>query len=547
MQDNVTSQRVVSAGGLNTLNNYLTLSTENPGAAVVLVNFESSKSGGYRRINGFAEYDSTYPEVGVGVAEGGILGIWLLFNTVDRHNYLIAARKDLGTDTYSIYYLDPFGTGWLKYTLPSVRNTDNVAGVQVLRVRAEIFNHGADNSIIFVDGVNNALLFDGTTFYDLVSTGAGGAGSPGGNQIINAPAVVTSFKGYILLSGDETAPAVVSYCAPLDALDWTSASGGGQAIFGNPVVQLKPFRDECFVFGLTNIKKLVPDSVATFLFQDVTTNLGCIARDSVLEVGGSLIFLSSDGIRPIAGTDKINDVELGLLSEEIQDTMDTFITNNDLRYVNGVVIRKKTQFRYFFSDDSYTTDVAEGLLGCARSHKEADSVHRWEFSNLYGIRSSACWSGMLDSTEIVVHGDYDGKIYLQESGNSFNGSDIVAIYSSPYLDMGDTEIRKQLRELVLFTKTEGTVSITLAVRFDWGRAEVQNPASYSIDVSGVAAFDDPTTLYDDAIFGGLARSVTPTPIQGTCFSVQYIFSTVDQSAPYTIHGFVTEFTPTGRQ
>lgn len=60
------------------------------------------------------------------------------------------------------------------------------------------------------------------------------------------------------------------------------------------------------------------------------------------------MFLSSDGIRPIAGTDRQNDVELSLLSSSIQYTIENFITNYDMNDLVGVVIKNKTQFRYFY-------------------------------------------------------------------------------------------------------------------------------------------------------------------------------------------------------
>lgn len=548
MQDNVQSQRVVSGGGLNTLNNYLTLSGENPGAAVALVNFETSLSGGYRRINGFIEYDSTYPSVDDTNAEGAILGVWGFVQTQTDDLLVIAARKQKAALTYKLYYLDPFGTGWIAFAPGfTLSNTNAVTGTTVRRVRAQMFNPGDGNQIIFVDGVNPAYVYDGASWYQLLSTNAGGSGSPGGNQLIDKPSVVTLFKNYLLISGDETAPAVVAYSAPADALTWTAAAGGGQVIFGQPVQTLKPFRDECYVFGLSNIKKLVPDAGATFLFQDVTNDLGCVAKDSVLEIAGSLIFMANDGIRPIAGTDKINDVELGLLSENIQDTIDTTFRNFDMKNLSGLTIRGKTQFRYFYSDDSYGVESGQGLLGSVRRNPQTQSNTRWEFSNLLGIRCSSCWSGIVQNRELVLHGDYDGKVYKQEDGNSFNGADITAIYTSPYLDLSDTELRKTMREITVFAKTEGTVSLTLNVRFDWGRSTAQVPQAYSVDMTGAALFDDPSSTYGTTVFGGVARSVVSTPIQGSGMSVQYTFSTVDSSAPYTIHGFVHEFTPAGRQ
>lgn len=551
MKDDIQSQRVVSQGGLNTLSNYLTLSSENPGAAVRLQNFESSLSGGYRRINGFVKFDADFSEVGVGVAEGPVLGVWNFYNhTTSTYQYM-AARKTASADNYR-FYLYTSGVGWAAIATGITHDmTHATNGNTVGRVRAEIFNHGTGNQIIFVDGVNPAVVFNGTTWYSLTSAGAGGAGSPGGDQLIDAPSVVTSFKGHILVSGDVDFPAIVAHSAPTDSLTWTAAAGGGQVIADIEVVQIKPFRDECYVFGISAIKKLIPDPAAGFIKQDVTTDLGCIAKDSVIEIDGNLLFLSHDGVRPIAGTDKFGDVELGLLSQDIQDRIDALEEANDMSDLVAVVIRDKTQFRYFYSGSAVDVAEATGLIGSARVRPQAgaQSQNRWEFSSLLGIRANCTWSGTIDFQEITIHGDYDGHVYTQEVGGDFNGAIIPAIYTSPYIDMGDTVLRKTMRTLQIFIKPEGDVLLNVGVRYDWGRAEARNPSNYVVTVDTGIVYDDPDVTYDDpeAIYAGVLSSVFKANIQGSCLSVQYIFSTEDISFPYTIHGFVQEFSVKGRQ
>ena len=56
-----------------------------------------------------------------------------------------------------------------------------------------------------------------------------------------------------------------------------------------------------------------------FVIDQVTTNVGCIARDSVLEIGGDLMFLAPDGFRPVSGTSRIGDVELKLYPRQSSD------------------------------------------------------------------------------------------------------------------------------------------------------------------------------------------------------------------------------------
>ena len=50
----------------------------------------------------------------------------------------------------------------------------------------------------------------------------------------------------------------------------------------------------------------------------VAKNIGCLSGYSIQEIGGDLIFLAPDGLRTVAGTARIGDVELGTVSKAIQ-------------------------------------------------------------------------------------------------------------------------------------------------------------------------------------------------------------------------------------
>jgi uncharacterized protein YaiE (UPF0345 family) len=241
------------------------------------------------------------------LGEAAVLGVWGYLNGSTFEIY--AARKKTGVAQYKIYKLNP-GVGW---TTVATGTTQSSTGVTQLRTVT--FSTQTKRIIAIVDGVNKALLFDGTTWYQVSSANVGGVGSPGGNQTLDAPALVTHFKGSLFFGSDATNPAIVAYSAPNDPFTWTAAAGGGQQLPGYSIVQIKPFRDELYVFGTEAIKKSIADESAGFVLQDVTKNLGCIARDSVQEVNSNLIFFAPDGVRTISGTDKIGDVDVGPFSE----------------------------------------------------------------------------------------------------------------------------------------------------------------------------------------------------------------------------------------
>jgi hypothetical protein len=431
----------------------------------------------------------------------------------------------------------------------------------VQRLRHVQFNFGTGNKIVFVDGVNEAIIFDGAHWCEIKSTNSGGYtagtshdngnGTAGGAKALNAPALVDVFENHLFLGGHEATRAAIAHSAPNDPYTWTAAAGAGQIAAGFDVVQIKPFRDNMFVFGSNNIKKINVSSAGVFSLENVTTNIGCVARDSVLEIGGDLMFLSPDGFRPVAGTSRVGDVELEALSKPIQSTLVDLIANEDMSELTGVVIRSKSQVRYFVTSTvGSDLQVASESVGIIGGLTNSSGSIGWEFGELLGIRASCCTSDYVGTTELILHGDADGKVYKQDNGTSFNGSNIISVYSTPYLDFGETEQRKELRKINTFVRAEGPFEMNLAVDFDWGDYETSVPNTYTQASAGApTTYAGRNVTYNgtNIVYGGASKPVMTSDVQGSGFSVRATFVTDGQSEPFSIQGLVFEFSAAGRR
>jgi len=547
MPDEIQSFKVVCSGGLNSNENHLFLAEAAPGAATRLVNFEPSLYGGYRRIEGYSLLGGLNAAVGDLLAEGPILGIAIYKNEHLGNPYIIAARKDVGSPSYSLYRFIEL-SGWQKILLPPGITLNYTSGSRtVTKLRHTQFDFGSGSQICFVDGVNPATVFDGTNWYQLTNTNTGGSSSPGGDQVVNAPAIVEVFENHLFLGGDLTSRAVICHSSPSDPLDFTVANGAGQITPGFNVVQFKPFRDDLFIFGVNAIKKASADISAGFTLDQVTTNVGCVARDSVLEIGGDLIFLSPEGFRPVAGTSRIGDIELTTLSKSIQVTLVNMIKNYDMDTINGVVIRGKSQVRFFVGDGTEDLEESYGIIG---GLSDQSGQIGWEFGEIVGIRTSCVTSDYIGLEEYVLHGDSDGKVYRQEEGTSFNGRDILGVYSTPYLDFGDTETRKVLRKVNTFIRAEGPVELFLSMAYDWGTPNTPRPLNYNNQSEGgpvAYGAEDIDYAGINVIYGGNSKPIMTSDIQGSGFSARATFTTIGQSKPYTIQGLVFEFSISGRR
>lgn len=547
MPDKIQSFKVVCEGGLHAGENHLDLAENISGAATRLVNYEVSLYGGYRRINGFEYLDDTNPIVAPGNAEGKVLCVAIFKDDFTNETYIIAARKDIGQNSYSFYRLVRF-VGWEKMVFPigMVRQMTK-PGLSVKRIRFDLANFGDGNKIVFVDGVNPAIVWDGQNWREVTVAGTGTATSPGGNQCLDNPSLIGIFKGSVFIGGDVFSEATMAYSAPNNPFDFTAANGAGQLSIGFDVVQFKPFRDSLFVFGGNAIKKISPDLSATWLLDSVTANVGCIAPDSVVEIGGDLVFLAPDGLRPVAGTSRIGDVELETISRPIQPLLAFLPTDFDLDLLTGVVVRTKSQLRYFIGDDSIRTEDSYGIIGGLRTSQGQTG---WEFGELQGIRASCATSGFVGREEYILHGDYDGGVYREERGYSFNGLDIVSVYATPYLDFGDTEVRKSIRNVNTFIKAEGPFTMNMSVAYDWDDIKTARPTSYSQTSSGAPVRYNGRAIRYNGInvrYGGTEKPIITTAIQGSGYATRLTYVNVGQDASYSIQGIVFEFSVAGRR
>jgi len=533
--------KVICEGGLNSNQNYIQLSDQSPGSATTLLNFEPSLFGGYRRIDGYAPLEPSFPIVDSAGAEGAILGIDLL----TAKSQIIVARKTKSVTTYKFYKWNA-NADWTAY---ATGLTHTVTGV--IKLRSTSFNFDGTDTVCFVDGVNKAVLYNGTTwvFINPASTGADYAHA-GGNQAISAPSLVTTFFRCLFIAGDSTSPQIISYSAPNAPYDFTAASGGGQINAGFRVKQIKAFRESLYVFGDRQIKVITIDSTSgNFVIKDISSNIGCLATDSVVEVNGDLMFLAQDGFRTLAGTNKIGDVDIASQSKSIQQDVLNTTTAADFNYSNAVVVRRKSQVRFFFSDPNLDSSLNVGIIGGLRAQGNQNSytgTYLWEWGLLRGIQTSCCTSGYIGPTEYVLHGGFDGGVYRQEHGNSFNGTNILAIYATPYFDLGEVYVRKTLDRVAVFLRAEGSTVINANLTYDYGSTLAANPAAYPLNITTTG------TVYGTGVYGTDTYATTPLPltiknIEGSGLSHQFTFSTNDMNAGYSIQAILIEFSINGRK
>ena len=588
MADSVSVFKANCRGGLNTGSDVLSLSMERPGSAIQLVNYEPNLEGGYKRLQGYAHnfgtVTGTGSVLGVAVANGINQGILACRTPSSGNNYLhhwnfyytftVGADTNLtvgqtlterstaddsstatgvtgtliskSSDTIVVNFGrlpssvftngnhisdDSFSTSTNIATAPSVVGWTAVSTsgsptmTGVTKVRFTEINFGTPK-VVLTDGINPAATYDGSTYTQITDSNAP-----------TDPTISEEFQNHLFLTGDPAQVSTLFFSAPTAETDFDPANGAGVINVGFEIVAIKKFRNVLYIFGKNNIKRLVGENSANFRLETVTSNLGCLATDSVVELGGDLLFLAPDGIRPIGGTAKIGDVNLETVSKNIQQTVKNIITGQTLTELSSVIVRSKSQFRYLFADTS-----AAGLIGALREYQGNIS---FEFGEISGIACTCASSGYIESEEFVVHGDTAGKVFQQESGSSFDTSNVLSIFKTPFIYMDNPEQRKNYYSVTTYMTSGGAYTLSLAVTYDYDNTDISTPENLSLSATASGAYYDTGSniaVYDTTdVFDGNPSPVESTTFSGSGKSIAFTYVTDDTNEAHSIQGYTITY------
>ena len=479
-----------------------------PGSATTLENFEPDINGGYRRINGIAKFNSNIvPQTSASTEK--VLGVHIYKNQV------IAAR---GTKVFK---------GGATGSWTEIDTGRTSAG----RYNFANFNFNGTDKVVFVDGTNLASVFDNSSITDVSASG----------RPADA-AFVEVFKSHVFYAGMSSTPQELIFSVPFDEDNFASASGAGSIKVDGVINGLKVFRESLFVFCEDSIFKITGSSSSDFAVVPVTRRIGCVDGFSIQEISGDIVYLAPDGLRTIAGTERIGDVELGTISKQIQPRLDGVSTDR----ISSLVIRSKSQYRLFFPTDAGSVASSAGLIGVIKAG--VDGGVGWEYADLKGVKPACATSGFISGVETILHGGHDGYIFKQESGANFDGTNIKAIYRSPDYTMGDAGIRKMMQRIIWNYDNESTVDSTFRIRYDFSSSDVPQPAAYSLTSgSAIAIYGNAVSKYNTAVYGSSGTPLVRQSIEGGGFTVAVRLDDENGSQPISLKGYQLEFTPGGRR
>ena len=487
-----------------------------PGEALELTNFEPDIEGGYKKILGTTKFNNNIVPQVSSSSERVVFSS--IFNDV-----VLAGRGG------SIHYASSGSGSW----------TSLITGLGTPTVNYEFrkFNFDGTDKIVICSGTSTPRIVD--TSYTVTNVNATGSANF---------KFVEVFKNHIFFSGDSSNSQSIKFMPPFGTNDFTTANGGGEIRVDSPIVGLKVFRENLFIFCNDEIFKLLGNSYADFQLQPVTRKIGCRDGRSIQEFAGDIVFLGPDGLRTIAGTDRIGDVELGTISKQVQEETDKITTHN----INSLVIRNKSQYRIFYpTGEAQGEGASEGLISVIKNNPNTGQLG-FEYSKIQGLKVSSCDSDFISGEETVVSGGYDGYIYQQESGNVFtragSTATISAFFRTPDVTMGDPGIRKNMQRVIWNYENEGNVSTNFKVRYDFDNPNVPQPSAYTLSAgAGIAVYGLAISTYGTAVYGSSGSNLVRQSVEGSGFTVALRVEEQSTNPPVSFKGYQLEFIPGGRR
>lgn len=330
-------------------------------------------------------------------------------------------------------------------------------------------------------------------------------------------------------------PSKLYFSAPFDEFDYTVASGAGQITVPGNIVGLVSLRDSLLIFCRFNIFRLTGSDSGTFRLDLITEKTGCVDGLSIQEINGDVMFLSDTGLSRLSDSDQQSGLGISLISNTIKTEVNTLLAasiSGDNLYPS-IFVPSKGQYRVFKHNQSTTPANTVSIAGSQVSLNPADM----SWSLIQGIKPIVADFWQYENTGVFINNNGASQatyIYRMDSGNTFDGTNITATYSTPYYHMNDPRMRKAFLNLETTVEPEGAVTITVDTILNYNKSDVIQPSAVVIGTTGTTYGDNTSPSY-----------VTPLVGNGDVVSLKFTSNT--NIPPYVIQSFTVEYSTNDRR
>ena len=324
-----------------------------------------------------------------------------------------------------------------------------------------------------------------------------------------SPYTVDTFKpscglyafGRLWVANVSTADTQTVYFTDIqDPSDWTTGTAGYLDISaviptGDPIVALAQHNNFLIIFCKKHIVIYSgADDPATITLNDVITNIGCIARDTVQSVAGTdILFLSDTGVQSLLRLTQERSLPLRDVSKNVRDELMSYVNGEVLDGIKGIYYPNDAMYLLALpvSKVTYCFDTRGTLEnGGAR-------VTVWNQIN------PTAFCVMQDRSLYLGEVGYIGKYNLYQD----NGSTYRMVYFTSYFDLDQPTNTKILKRLAL--TAIGGSSQALALKWGFEYSELyrsgslimpgQTSSYFNIDEYNIGKYSDGIDLVNTSV------------------------------------------------
>jgi hypothetical protein len=378
--------------------------------------------------------------------------------------------------------------------------------------------------IISVDGTNYPFIWDGTTYNQLNSAPS---------DVYAANHVVFHKNQMFFAKGDK-----LSFTAPYTDTDFNVANGAGVISIGSRITGIITFREHLIIFSENKISRLTGNTLADFVLQPITENIGCVDEDTIQEVGSDIMFLGPDGLRLLSATDKIGDFNIASVSKQIQKEVTSLVDTSTS--FSSIVIKSKSQYRIFGYSSNITSSSSPGIIG-TQLVGEGGIYYGW--ADTRGIKSYVSDYLYKNKTETIFFANDSGYLYKMEDGYSFDGANIQSTFATPFIPIQDPQVRKTFYKMTLYTAPEGSINITFNLKLDLDQINTIQPASINLinTLTSGGLYDGSNTTYGNTVYGAKFTNMFMTQVIGSGYNASLEYVSDDTNPSFSLDAATLEF------
>jgi hypothetical protein len=279
------------------------------------------------------------------------------------------------------------------------------------------------------------------------------------------------------------------------------------------IIQLKVFRDAVIVFCKRSVWALYGNgrTLNDYTLEKINVPIGCIAPNSIIEVGNTIFYLSETHIYSLTSTDQ-SYISAQVVSERIENTLKSISLADKAQSV-GTFFKDK----YYLSFPNGTTVVFDNLIA------------NWTVFTNISAKSFLNRSGVLYFA--------GPKIYkFDENTWSDDGVPIVTRIKFKNMDLGYPVQKKKIRKLWVVAKQYETLSSDYKIKaiVDYFEVDIDDISTDESLIWDEGNWDEANWDFKEVIKNELRIRK-----QGTNFQLLIINDSLDQ--PFTFYGFAFEY------